>query len=365
MNIKVLTVNGNQIQITDGNTTKIVSREQLESAIASKKVSISTLKVKCLDKQRDKNNNITAYLLTDEQSKQMTVTPQQLKNAMFNYQVDCINLTLTSDGRLVDTSDKCKYTDNNENVIKITIDEAVKDKNNSILYYIVSSEDTRYSRVKISKEQLYKNIREHKIICSNRILSYKDKVIIDAESLVGSLSLKEKMKVCQGVHIFSTDSLRGRQVNAEDIKYGPVSTKQIYFIRTTDKWKYDASKGFNMSGIDCYGKNAERIAKTGVPLMWLRTEGSNDEIRLELEFMVCLDGNDVVLLLFEAHDGNTIESDKLYKCCKINSNNIENNIRKTIINILCERRRTLVETEWIRLSFTSRQMGEYLEYLGE
>lgn len=76
MKIKVLAVNGSKIQITDGTSKRVVSREQLKTVIDTGKVELDTVKVKCIDKQRDKNNNITAYLLCDESGKQMVVTPQ-------------------------------------------------------------------------------------------------------------------------------------------------------------------------------------------------------------------------------------------------------------------------------------------------
>ena len=108
LKISILQVSGNQIKITDGQKEMVVTRQQLDEKIKENKVEICQIvKVKCIDKQRDKNNVITAYLLSDLCNKQMAVTPEQLKNAIFNYQVDCVNLTLTSDNRLVDKSEEC------------------------------------------------------------------------------------------------------------------------------------------------------------------------------------------------------------------------------------------------------------------
>lgn len=60
------------------------------------------IRVKCIAKLRDKNNVIYGYTLQDEQGNQMNVNPDALKNAIKANQVKCINLTLTSNNRLVD-----------------------------------------------------------------------------------------------------------------------------------------------------------------------------------------------------------------------------------------------------------------------
>lgn len=124
LTVQVINANKTHVQITDGTKQMTVTRHQLEDAIKNKQVTIKNIRVKCLDKQRDIHNNITAYLLSDETGKQMAVTPQQLKTAMFNYQVECINLTLTSDGRLVDTSEK--LVDNPKKVDKVQYSDASK-----------------------------------------------------------------------------------------------------------------------------------------------------------------------------------------------------------------------------------------------
>ena len=72
-------------------------------------------KVKCIAKKKDKNGIITQYQVQDTNGKVTTVTPQQLKEAIKNNKVECINLTLTSDNRLInrgkDTKDVSAITD--------------------------------------------------------------------------------------------------------------------------------------------------------------------------------------------------------------------------------------------------------------
>ena len=60
------------------------------------------LKVKCLNKLRDKNNKIYGYTIQDEVGNQRTVKADALKNAIRVGQVKCINLHLTDNNRLID-----------------------------------------------------------------------------------------------------------------------------------------------------------------------------------------------------------------------------------------------------------------------
>ena len=65
--------------------------------------------VRCIEKFRDKNNVIIGYRLQDSQGVTKDVYPDQLKVAIRNQQITVINLTLTSDNRLVDnTPDQIK-----------------------------------------------------------------------------------------------------------------------------------------------------------------------------------------------------------------------------------------------------------------
>ena len=62
------------------------------------------IKVRYIEKLRDKHNKIYGYTLQDEQGNQMNVQADALKNAIRAGQVDCINLNLTDDNRLVNNS---------------------------------------------------------------------------------------------------------------------------------------------------------------------------------------------------------------------------------------------------------------------
>lgn len=66
---------------------------------------------RCLEKRRDKQGNIIGYRLERVSDKHIDdVTPDQLKSAIRHGQVEVKNLTLTSDNRLVDTSESDDFT---------------------------------------------------------------------------------------------------------------------------------------------------------------------------------------------------------------------------------------------------------------
>jgi len=64
---------------------------------------------KCIRKLRDKSGKILGYILVDSSKKQKQVSAERLKAAIYNYQAKVINLTLTKDNRLVDTTEAIFY----------------------------------------------------------------------------------------------------------------------------------------------------------------------------------------------------------------------------------------------------------------
>lgn len=64
------------------------------------------LVIRCIEKIRDNNGRITHYKIQDTERNIKIVTANQLKVAISNMQVNCINLTLTSDNRLIDKETK-------------------------------------------------------------------------------------------------------------------------------------------------------------------------------------------------------------------------------------------------------------------
>lgn len=60
------------------------------------------VQVKCIEKLRDKNNHIIGYKLIDKNNNEVLVKAEKLKEIIRSKQLEVINLTLTSDNRLID-----------------------------------------------------------------------------------------------------------------------------------------------------------------------------------------------------------------------------------------------------------------------
>lgn len=61
---------------------------------------------KCIQKIRNKNNKIIGYTLIDNVGKVQELDADRLKDWIVNGRILVTNLTLTSDGRLIDKSEK-------------------------------------------------------------------------------------------------------------------------------------------------------------------------------------------------------------------------------------------------------------------
>lgn len=64
------------------------------------------IQAKCIEKFRDKQGRIYGYRLIDLNGKTQDVTPDNLKNAIKTGKINIVNLTLTSDNRLIDKETK-------------------------------------------------------------------------------------------------------------------------------------------------------------------------------------------------------------------------------------------------------------------
>ena len=60
------------------------------------------IQVKYIEKIRDKNNQIISYRLVDKNKNEVLVASNKLKEAIRSCQIEVVNLTLTSDNRLID-----------------------------------------------------------------------------------------------------------------------------------------------------------------------------------------------------------------------------------------------------------------------
>lgn len=79
------------------------------------------ISTKCTMKFRDKTGKIMGYRLVDLNGQKQNIEPEILKAAIKNGQITVVNLTLTSDNRLVDTSDNKKYQQ--KKIDSVSVDE--------------------------------------------------------------------------------------------------------------------------------------------------------------------------------------------------------------------------------------------------
>lgn len=78
--------------------------------------------IKCLCKKYNKNGVITHYKIQDIYGKEMIVTAQQLREAMIKNQVQCVNLKLTSNNRIVDKKTSNNVSKGNKQQTRKTLD---------------------------------------------------------------------------------------------------------------------------------------------------------------------------------------------------------------------------------------------------
>ena len=101
LRIKVLAYAKGQLKITDGKTVKITTRQIIYNLVQAGKIEIVMPKCLCISKVRGKQGIITHYRVSDAAGNSKLVEKNKLKELIYNYMLDCINLTLTQDNRLV------------------------------------------------------------------------------------------------------------------------------------------------------------------------------------------------------------------------------------------------------------------------
>lgn len=111
------------------------------------------IKTKCIKKIRDKNNRIVAYYIEDSKGKVLEFSSSKLKKAISNHTISVVNLTLTSDGRLVDTSDKVSDMKKSTSHLALVSNHGILNRN-STPREEVSSMLTVYLNVNNAKEKI-------------------------------------------------------------------------------------------------------------------------------------------------------------------------------------------------------------------
>ena len=101
LRIKVLDYAKGQLKITDGKTVKITTRQIIYNLVQAGKIEIAIPKCLCVSKLRNKQGIITHYRVSDTNGNSRPIEKNKLKELIYNYMLECINLTLTQDNRLV------------------------------------------------------------------------------------------------------------------------------------------------------------------------------------------------------------------------------------------------------------------------
>lgn len=134
LRIKVLAYAKGQLKITDGKTVKITTRQIIYNLVQAGKIEIAMPKCLCVSKVRSKQGIITHYRVNDTAGNSKLVEKNKLKELIYNYMLDCINLTLTQDNRLVvkgipddDGTQGKENRNNNISVKEKTVGEQIDD----------------------------------------------------------------------------------------------------------------------------------------------------------------------------------------------------------------------------------------------
>lgn len=101
LRIKVLAYAKGQLKITDGKTVKIANRQIIYNLVQAGKIEMVMPKCLCVSKVRSKQGIITHYRVNDAAGNSKLVEKNKLKELIYNYMLECVNLTLTQDNRLV------------------------------------------------------------------------------------------------------------------------------------------------------------------------------------------------------------------------------------------------------------------------
>lgn len=149
LRIKVLAYAKGQLKITDGKTVKITTRQIVYNLVQAGKIEIAMPKCLCVSKVRSKQGIITHYRVSDAAGNSKLVEKNKLKELIYNYMLDCINLTLTQDNRLVvkgipDDDDGTQGKENRNNNILIKGKTVGKQANDPISSVVDHTQNLKY-----------------------------------------------------------------------------------------------------------------------------------------------------------------------------------------------------------------------------
>lgn len=126
----------------------------------------------CIDKIRDKNNVIEKYVLRDMNGKVITLDASTTKQSIIRNEIKVPNLTLTSDGRLIDAKARnYRKADTKQGINEVDVIDTVYDTNSKSEKYIASIKDC--GKVKgLTTESIRNAIKIAQGIYDNAVSTY-------------------------------------------------------------------------------------------------------------------------------------------------------------------------------------------------
>ena len=190
------------------------------------------IKVMCVQKHKDKQGKIIGYTLKDQNGQLANFYADALKDHIRNQRIDVVNLTLTSDNRLVETAVKELKTKQVEKAKPI--DQKVKPIDQKAR--------------KLGKNQ-YKCIKIYKDLDNNtmgyRCLSSEDKL---TDFTVKSIDKKVKIL---GIETAPTYDLKSKNIRDEEIAKMSRKAKIDYYDDTLWSTRTFDTLEFNIDELEC------------------------------------------------------------------------------------------------------------------
>ena len=192
------------------------------------------MKVKCISRIRNKNNQITEYQLQDQQGNVTIMKPEALKVAIRAQKIEIINLTLTSDNRLVATTPNLQQASRTKQVSKISSEEQkirLLIEKAKVLGYQITEIPTycKHKCAMISKDE------------NNHILCIPDDVVRLNSNKSETLTFTQHIRELQG-HI--------KVIGGHNLK----DAHQMFHgckVQLLDLSSFDTSNVENMGGMFC------------------------------------------------------------------------------------------------------------------
>ena len=223
----------------------------------------------CIQKFK-KNNRIYGYRLQDSQGNTKDVYADQLKTAIKNQQITIINLTLTSDNRLIDTTPTQQPQISEEQKIKNIVLKSkvlgfpVKEIPTACNHkcYLISKSETQHI-IYIPDDVTYLNIDLYTLIFTDNIRDLQGAI-----KVIGGHSLKDTSCMFYGCHAQSIDlssfntsnvtdmsnmfwGCKAQSIDFSHFNTSKVTTMESMFskcqVKYLDLSPFDTSKVTNMS----------------------------------------------------------------------------------------------------------------------